>query len=93
MTFVERFTIVERMEVTVSDKYQLVVPKKAREKLGLKPGQKVRVKSVRGHTITFERSPTMEELLDHGRGTMKDTPWQKEGVDAAVWLRQERDKE
>ena len=29
--------------VTVSPKYQVVIPKKAREELGLKPGQKVQV--------------------------------------------------
>ncbi len=27
--------------VTISPKYQIVIPKKIREKLGLKPGQKV----------------------------------------------------
>lgn len=81
------------MEVTVSDKYQVVIPKEARKKLGIKPGQKITIKSVGETTITFERSPTMEELLTRGRGTMKDTPWQKEGIDAALWLRRERDKE
>lgn len=29
--------------VTVSPKYQVVIPKKAREELGIKPGQKVQV--------------------------------------------------
>ena len=81
------------MIVTVSDKYQLVVPKEARKKLGLKPGQKVRVKNVDDNTITFEREPTMQELLAKGRGTMKRTPWQQKDIDATVWLRQERDKE
>ena len=30
-------------EATVSTKYQVVIPKKVREKLGIKPGQKVQV--------------------------------------------------
>jgi AbrB family looped-hinge helix DNA binding protein len=81
------------MEVTVSSKYQLVVPKEVRKQLGIKPGQKVRVKQVSGNTITFERQPTMQELLDNAAGSMKDTPWQKEGVDVAVWVRRMRDEE
>jgi len=81
------------MQVTVSDKYQVVIPKDARKKLGIKPGQKVSVKSVNNDTITFRREPTMKELLDQGKETMKNTPWEKEGIDPAIWLRQERDKE
>ena len=30
-------------QVTVSPKYQVVIPKKVREKIGIKPGQKVQV--------------------------------------------------
>lgn len=30
-------------EVTVSTKYQVVIPKKVRERLGIEPGQKVQV--------------------------------------------------
>lgn len=93
LTFVEHFAIVERMEVTVSDKYQVVIPKEARKKLGIKPGQKITVASVGKDTITFKREPTMQELLDMGRGTMKNTPWQKEGIDPTVWLRRMRDEE
>lgn len=97
LTIVERFDIIERMEsiteMTISDKYQVVIPKEARKKLGLKPGQKITVKKVGSRSITFERAPTMQELLERGRGTMKNTPWQKAGIDAAVWLRRERDKE
>lgn len=93
LTFVERFVIVKHMEVTVSDKYQVVIPKAARKKLGIKPGQKISVKRVDKNTITFERAPTMRELLDQSRGTMKNAPWDKENIDPAVWLRRERDKE
>lgn len=30
------------MQVTVSPKYQVVIPKKIRESMGIKPGQKIR---------------------------------------------------
>lgn len=78
------------MEVTISDKYQVVIPKAARKKLGIKPGQKIIIDKVSNNSITYRRQPTMEELLDRGRGTMKNTPWQKEGIDAAVWIRRQR---
>lgn len=81
------------MEVTVSDKYQVVIPKEARKKLGIKPGQKISVEMVSKNTITFRREPTMDELLNTGRGTMKNTPWQKDNVDPSVWLRRQRDSE
>ncbi len=93
MTFVEPFVIVESMQVTISDKYQVVIPKEARQKLGVKPGQKITVKQVDKNSITYEREPSMEELLERGRGTLKSAPWDKEGIDPAVWLRRERDKE
>lgn len=81
------------MEVTISDKYQVVIPKEARKKLGIKPGQKITVKSFTNDTITFKREPSMEELLAMSSGIMRDTPWQKEGIDPAVWIRRQRDAE
>lgn len=81
------------MEVTISDKYQVVIPKEARKKLGIKPGQKITVKKVGKNSITFERQPTMKELIEKGYGTQKGAPWQIEGVDPAVWLRRQRDEE
>ncbi len=77
----------------ISSKYQVVIPKEARDKMGLKPGQEISLLSVEKDTFTFKREPTMEELLEKGRGTMKDTPWQKEGIDPAVWIRRQRDTE
>lgn len=93
MTFVERLAIVKPMEVTVSDKYQVVIPKEARKKLGIKPGEKIIVEKISKDSITYRREPTMRELLDRSRGTMKNTPWRKEGIDAAVWIRRERDND
>ncbi|MGI9027250.1 MAG: AbrB/MazE/SpoVT family DNA-binding domain-containing protein [Candidatus Saccharimonadales bacterium] len=81
------------MEVTVSDKYQVVIPKAARKKLGIKPGQKITIKRVSPTSITFERSRTMEELIEQSKGILTNAPWDKEGIDPAVWLRRERDKE
>lgn len=81
------------MEVTVSSKYQLVVPREVRKRMGLKPGQKVRIKKVTQNAVTFEKQPSMQELLDKSAGTMKNAPWQKKGIDAAEWVRRQRDTE
>jgi AbrB family looped-hinge helix DNA binding protein len=81
------------MEVTVSENYQVVIPKAARKKLGIVPGQKINVTKVGTRSITFERSLTMQEILDKSAKTMSQTPWAKQKVDAAVWLRQQRDQE
>lgn len=35
-------------EVTLSPKYQVVIPREVREKLGLKPGQKIQVTAREG---------------------------------------------
>lgn len=43
-------------EVTVSSKNQIVVPREARDALGIKPGAKLRV-VVRGDTVILFRKP------------------------------------
>jgi len=37
--------------VTVSPKYQIVIPKEIREPMGIRPGQKVELFRFRGHVI------------------------------------------
>lgn len=81
------------MRLTISDKYQVVIPREARKKLGIKPGQQLIVEKVSKDSITYRRQPTMEELLDMGRGTLKDAPWDEEGIDPAIWIRRQRDAE
>ncbi len=81
------------MEVTVSTKYQIVIPKEVRKRLGLKPGQKVRISNVDDTQLTITKPLTTQEFLDKYAGIMRDTPWQKAGVDAADWIRKERDEE
>ncbi len=93
LTNVERFAIVRRMQSTISDKWQVVIPKSIRREMDIQPGQMVTVKRVNATTVTFERQPTMKELIEKSSGIMKTAPWQLEGTDPAVWLRKERDKE
>ena len=55
------------MEVTLSPKYQLVVPKKVREKLNLKKGQKFNVIVKNGVIIYIPEIPLKEM-----KGILKD---------------------
>lgn len=81
------------METTVSTKYQIVIPKAARKKLGLKPGQRLHIQSVTDKQITFGVSLTAQEFLDKYAGTLKGTKWQKDGIDATQWLHEYRNKD
>ena len=63
---------------TISSKYQVVIPKEVRERLHLKPGQKLAV-IVRGNVISLVPVPTLEELRGFARGA--DTSGLREKVD------------
>lgn len=55
--------------VTVSPKYQVVIPKDVREKLNLKPGQKVRAFAI-GSSIELVPVEPVQSL----RGLLSDLP-------------------
>ena len=46
--------------VTISPKYQVVIPKEIREKLGLSPGQKVRAIAYEGRIELIPERPMRE---------------------------------
>jgi AbrB family looped-hinge helix DNA binding protein len=56
--------------VTVSPKYQVVIPKELRERMNLKPGQKLFVYALEG-TIRMEPPRSIKEL----RGMAKGMKW------------------
>jgi AbrB family looped-hinge helix DNA binding protein len=55
--------------VKVGPKGQVVVPKRIRDRLGIKPGQRVRVEEI-GGDVRVRKLATLEEL----RGIFKDAP-------------------
>jgi AbrB family looped-hinge helix DNA binding protein len=65
-------------EITVSPKFQVVIPKKARESLRVKPGQKLRVLAYDNQLIFIPIRPIKE-----ARGSLKgiDTDVQREEED------------
>lgn len=57
------------MSVTVSSKYQVVIPKEAREAAGFKPGQQLEVLAFPGR-ISFIKALSLKEF----RGRYKGIP-------------------
>ena len=57
------------VSVKISSKNQIVVPKAAREALGLKPGDRLAV-SVEGDTVMMEKLPP--DLEDRLHGTLRN---------------------
>ena len=64
--------------VTVSTKYQVVIPKRVRERMGIKPGQKVQVIS---YMERIELVPLRS--INEGRGFL-------EGIDTTIDREQDR---
>ena len=65
-------------EVTVSSKYQVVIPKRVRERMGLKPGQKLMVIE-KGGIISLVPVRELNELRGIARGA--NTEGLREKVD------------
>lgn len=71
MTFVKRFAIVEHMtQVTLSSKYQVVIPKEARKKMGIiqAEGQQFQITKVTEDEIVFRKAKSIDDYL----GNMDD---------------------
>jgi AbrB family looped-hinge helix DNA binding protein len=62
--------------VTVSPKYQIVIPKKVREALKLEPGQELQVYTIDG-VIRLARPRSIKQL----RGMAKGMKWKDEDRD------------
>lgn len=70
-----------------SNNYQIVVPKQARRKLGLKKGQIMYVKSVNAKEITY----TTEDPVDKYYGILKGV-WTEDPVEYQRRIRAEMDR-
>jgi antitoxin PrlF len=57
------------MKTTVSEKGQITIPKRIRDKLGLKPGTLLDLEAESGKLVGVKRMP--EDLLDKWRGKGK----------------------
>ena len=65
--------------VTVSSKYQVVIPKDVRERLGLKPGQKVQALAVGGRVELVPVEP-IKRLRGFLKGMSTDLKREKDRV-------------
>jgi AbrB family looped-hinge helix DNA binding protein len=50
---------VETLELTIAERGQIVIPKKARDELGLKPGVKIEMR-VQGQTLVIQKSVKLD---------------------------------
>lgn len=62
------------MEVTVSDKYQVVIPKAVRKQLRLKPGQKVNVSRQKDGKIVIDTVSVVDRLAGSLSGVWGKDP-------------------
>lgn len=79
----------ESATLTVSSQYQITIPKKLREALGIKPGQKLLAwiqRWVKGKALTL--TPKPKSLADYTLGLGKEI-WDK--VDVDEYIQKERD--
>jgi AbrB family looped-hinge helix DNA binding protein len=74
-----------QQSVKVSSRYQIAVPRRVREQLGIKSGDRLLVE-VRGSVIVLLPEP--RDYVAHMAGLHKEV-W--EGVEATEYVRQERD--
>jgi AbrB family looped-hinge helix DNA binding protein len=81
------------MSVTLSTKYQIVIPKDVRKQLGLKSGQKMEIKKIDENSIVLTKQLTADQYVEKYSGLLKDTPWITKKIDAAEYLRNERDRD
>lgn len=72
------------MQVKVSAKYQVVIPKEVRKRMQIKPGQRVNVELGDNKIITIATESVVEKYAGSLTGV-----WG--GEDPAKWLRTERD--
>ncbi len=71
--------------ITVSSKYQIVIPREARKKLNLKAGDKLIIKANNEKIIIY---PQPKNYAKYSLGLGKEI-WQ--GIDAAEYVRKERE--
>ena len=62
------------MEVTVSNKYQVVIPKAVRKQLQIKPGQKVNVSRQKDGKIVIDTSSVVEKYAGSLTGVWGKDP-------------------
>ena len=70
--------------ITVSSKYQIVIPREAREKLDLKAGDKLIIKANNEKIIIY---PQPKSYTKYSLGLGKEV-WQ--GIDATEYVKKER---
>ncbi len=73
------------MEIsTLSNKYQVVIPKAIRKGLNLRPGQKLRVTKTKDGSIVLSTRSSLDEFVGSVKGVWGDSP--------VEYIRKQRDE-
>jgi AbrB family looped-hinge helix DNA binding protein len=70
--------------ITISSKYQVVIPKKLRRKLNLRPGQKLRIRETKDGSLEIDTKSALDQYVGAIPGA-----W---GKDPAAYIRKMRDE-
>lgn len=77
-----------QIQTLVNVKYQVVIPRAARQKIKIKPGQKMNVE-VRGEKVILSKAKTKKQMdWPHDYVEKLKNPW--EGVNVENYLEEER---
>ncbi len=76
-----------KITLTVSSKGQITLPKEARDKLGFRPGSKLRV-LLSSDKLSLQKEPTIEDYFGDYDGY-----WSNQGLDPVSIIRELRDKD
>lgn len=83
------------MNTTVSTKYQVVIPKAIRRKLGILPGQKLNISIGNHGNILLRKDNSLNNaaFIEEYGGIIKrnKSAWKEAGLDPNDWLRKLRD--
>lgn len=70
--------------ITLSSKYQVVIPKQLRRSLGMRPGQKLRIYQSKAGTLEISTKSALDDLVGSVQGA-----W---GKDPVAYIRKQRDE-
>lgn len=70
--------------VTLSSKYQVVIPKELRKNLNIKPGQKLRISKTKDDKLVIDKESVLDGLYGSAKGA-----W---GDDVDEYIRKSRDE-
>ena len=79
--------------VAISGNNRITIPSEVRKKLGVRSGDRLIIDRATDKEIVLKKESSLDDIIAHYGGmiTVKTTAWNQAGVDAAMWIRKQRD--